>query len=128
MQKMAVENMHEHFVESVICGNHICKDVWQPRVGERLLLEREEGNAHDRFAVCLVKNGTVGGHVPIEVSQLYTGTSYVHGGSITCEVTGRRKHGKGLEVPCVYSFAGSDKLIQKMKKLTSSTCPNSCSY
>jgi hypothetical protein len=38
-----------------------------------------------------------------------------HGGKISCEVTGRRKRGKGLEVPCVYKFLGAEMMIRKMK-------------
>ena len=38
---------------SVIRGHHVYKSIWTPVLGE---VSREEGNAHDRFAVC-VKNG-----------------------------------------------------------------------
>ena len=37
------------------------------------------------------------------------------GGRISCEVTGRRKHGKGLEVPCIYTITGREKKIVKLK-------------
>ena len=40
-----------------------------------------------------------------------------HDGKISCEVTGRRKFGKGLEVPCIYRFLGSEKLVKKMKSI-----------
>ena len=32
------------------------------------------------------------------------------GGLIECEVIGRRKRGKGLEVPCMYKCHGSKQL------------------
>jgi len=50
--------------ESVVRGHHIYKTVWSPTVGEILQLTREEGNAHDHFAVCLVKGEVVVGHIP----------------------------------------------------------------
>ena len=54
--------------ESVIRGHHIFKDVWNPRLGEILLVEREAGNHHDRHAVALLKaDKTLVGHVPKEV-------------------------------------------------------------
>lgn len=45
------------------------------------------------------------------------GTFLSHEGRIICEITGRRKYGKGLEVPCRYNFTGSEKNVKKMKEL-----------
>ena len=39
------------------------------------------------------------------------------GGNGCCEVTGRRKKDKGLEVPCVYTYSGPNKLVKKLKTL-----------
>ena len=44
-----------------------------------------------------------------------------------CEVTGRRKHGKGLEVPCVYKFFGSEKIITKLKDVLYEKSPSTTS-
>ena len=38
----------------------------------------------------------------------------LHGGYIICEVTGKRKKGNGLEVPCIYTFTGTEKLIERI--------------
>ena len=100
--------------ESVIRGHHIFKEVWSPRLGEILLVDKESGNHHDRHAVALLKaDKTPVSHVPREFSR----TFWSHGGKISCEVTGRRKYGKGLEVPCVYKFLGSEKFVKKMKDI-----------
>ena len=53
-------------LESVIRGHHIYKQIWWPLLGEILTLEREEDNNRDKFAVCLLKDATVVGHVPRE--------------------------------------------------------------
>ena len=66
-RKTARSNMAERqagTLESVIPGHHICKQIWQPLVGEMLTLKEEEGNNHDKFAVSLLKHATVLGHVP----------------------------------------------------------------
>ena len=58
------------------------------------------------------------GHVPRGISKLcwhFLG----HNGKVTCEVTGKRKLGKGLEVPCAYKFIGAEKLVVKLKQLLS---------
>ena len=103
--------------ESVIRGHHIFKEIWTPRTGEILLVRMETGNVHDWRAVAvLALDGTVVGHVPREVSRVFW--HYLgHCGKISCEVTGRRKHGKGLEVPCIYKFLGSEKMIEKMRSI-----------
>ena len=53
-----------------------------------------------KFAVSLLKDATVVGHVPREFLQVFW-HFLRHGGTITCEVTGQRRRGKGLEMPCV---------------------------
>ena len=110
--------------ESVICGHHVFKNIWTPRLGEVLLVKQEAGNTHDRRAVALLKaDRTVVGHVPKEFSRVFW-HFLSHGGKISCEVTGRRKYGKGLEVPCVYQFLGSEKIITKMRDILYDKSPS----
>ena len=44
----------------------------------------------------------------------------LNGVHITCEVIGKRKKGNGLEVPCIYTFTGTEKLVERIIKLTTS--------
>ena len=39
-------------------------DKCEPRIGEILCLQRQTENSYDQFAVAVMKNGTVVGHVP----------------------------------------------------------------
>ncbi len=87
-------------LDSVIRGHHIYKTIWTPETGEGLGVAREDGNGHDLFAVCELKSGTTVGHVPREYSKMFHFFLF-HCGRICCEVTGHRKLGKGLEVPCM---------------------------
>ena len=91
--------------ESVIRGHHIYKAVWNPVLGEVHCLALEEGNEHDRFAVCVKRGDEIVGHVLRELSSKVW-HFLRHGGRSSCEVTGRRKRGNGLEVPCRYRFVG----------------------
>ena len=110
--------------ESVIRGHHVFKNIWTPRLGEVLLVKQEAGNTHDRRAVALLKaDRTVVGHVPREFSRVFW-HFLSHGGKISCEVTGRRKYSKGLEVPCVYQFLGSEKIITKMRDILYDKSPS----
>ena len=102
--------------ESVIHGHHIYKSVWSPILGEIVDVDREHGNLHDHYTVCPLKGGSIVGHAPRELAK-YFRFFLAHGETITCEVSGSRKHGEGLEVPCTYTFVGKEKNITKLKEL-----------
>ena len=50
---------------SYIRGYHDYQAVWTPTIGEMLLLKVEPTNPYDDFAVSIVKDGAVAGHVPM---------------------------------------------------------------
>ena len=87
--------------ESVVCGHHVYKAVWTPFVGEILDARREDENSHDS---CVV------GHLPHEYSRI-AWHFLQHGGKISCEITGRRRHGLGLVVPYVYKLLAEDGMV-----------------
>ena len=81
-------------------------------------MEREEGNEHDRYAVAVRKDGRVIGHVPRGSMSKISWFFLRRGGNITCKISGKRKRGHGLEVPCFYIYhCGSSKMVSKLKKL-----------
>ena len=106
--------------ESVVRGHHVYKDVWTPSIGEVLSTTKERRNGHDRFAVAVTQDGTVVGHVPREFSKV-AWHFLSHGGTISCEVTGRRRRDTtarlGLVVPCVYRFQGKEKLVIRLREV-----------
>ena len=111
----------EHFcLESTVRGHHIYKRTWTPFIGEVLQTATERSNEHDRFAIAVAKGSNTVGHIPREISKV-AWYFLQHGGEITCEISGRRKlssiPGKGLEVPCMYTFLGSPKMIKQLVKL-----------
>jgi hypothetical protein len=50
--------------DSCIRGFHVYKDVWNPVVGEIWNAEREKNNPADKYAVSVMKDGNIVGHVP----------------------------------------------------------------
>ena len=75
-------------------GHHVYKNVWTPSIGERLQLRRQDDNDYDDHAVSVMKAETIVGHVPREMSHTFW-QFIMHGGSVGCEITGRRTLGKG---------------------------------
>ena len=56
----------------------------------------ETGNNHEKCAVSVVKRGRIVSNICREL--LWTVWHFIlHGGHVTCEVTGKRKLGNGLE-------------------------------
>ena len=83
---------------------------------EELQLEPESGNVYDQYALGVMKGTVLVGRVPRELSQAFW-LFLSSGGSITCEVTGGRRKGRGLEVPCTYrATAGSKDILKKLKR------------
>ena len=66
----------------------------------------------------VLKEKEVVGHVPRDISK-YCTTALLCGGTIKCEITGRRqnKRGNGLEVPCEYIVKGPFHVILDVEKI-----------
>ena len=118
----------EYFVESCVRGYHVYKDVWSATLGETLLCVAEVGNVHDPYAVAIVHPSPAShtvGHVPRSMSAACH-FFIRRNGSIVCQVTGHRRHSGdlvqgGLEIPCTYTFIGSSKEVNKVRKLLSNS-------
>ena len=115
--------MAESFqLPSCIRGYHVYKDLWNPLLRDQLHCQRERSNDKDRYAIAVVDDGVVVGHLPRKIS-LVCSLFIKRGGTIMCEVTDRRRYSAdllqgGLEVPCMVTFTGSSESTKKLKKLT----------
>ena len=106
-------------IESSVRGHHIYKELWTPFIGEELQTAQEPENGHDPFAVAVLKEGVIVGHVPRDISRVCW-YFLERNNTITCRITDKRQRssvsGKGLEVPCIFMFTGKpihvDKLIR----------------
>ena len=76
-------------------GYHVYNAVWEAVVGDELECRRETSNRVDRYAVVVVKDDTVVGHVPQKISYLCS-LFLRRGGGITCQVIGARKYSTDL--------------------------------
>ena len=65
--------------------------VWDAVIGEHLTCRREPTNESDRYAVTVLKDGNVIGHLPRKVSRVCS-LFLRRGGTISCEVTGTQSN------------------------------------
>ena len=85
-----------------------------------LLLEKslntlmELDNVHDKYAVKVLKNQAVVGHVPREISR-YCSFVLNSGGTMDAAVTVTRENRRenGMEVPCKYKLKGPKTFLSK---------------
>ena len=109
-------------ISSFIRGYHDYQDIWQPLVGEVLLLRREPTNIKDTQAVAIMKSTLVVGHVPANLSVLFSQFLSRTCNKDTVEVTGatvNRGAGYGMEVPCKYRLYGPEAYLERLKKVAS---------
>ena len=59
-----------HEMETCVRGFHVYTAIWEAAVGEELECGREKGNRVDRYAVAIVTDETVVGHVPRKISRM----------------------------------------------------------
>ncbi len=110
-------------VESCVRGHHIYSNVWSPSLGERLQCTREFSNTKDRYAVSVVRLGTIVGHIPRKIAAACA-LFLARNGTISCEVTGICCYSGdlpqgGLEIPCKLTFRWELKVVRKLKALLS---------
>ena len=112
--------MEEKTKEMCVRGYHVYHKVWDAVIGQMLECERETHNEKDRYAVAVMQEGRVVGHLPRKYSRVCS-LFLKKGGSISCTVTGKRRFSAdlnqgGLEIPCLVTFKSSRRNIEKLAK------------
>ena len=107
--------------ECCVRGYHVYKNIWDASIGEELACQREPSNGVDRYAVVVIKDDAVVGHLPKKMARIYS-LFLRRGGVIRCRVAGRRRYSAdlpqgGLEIPCVLILEGKCKELKKFRAL-----------
>jgi len=110
--------MDEFEWSNCVYGYHVYCAIWNAVIGETLDCKREPLNEHDRYAVAVIKDDVVVGHLPRTISRPCS-LFLNRGGQIICTVTGSKRYSAdipqgGLEVPCKLLFKALPKEIQKL--------------
>ena len=131
IQKMLLKNIDQEIelilikqkqydFDSFIRRYHVYMDIWTPKVSdENFCLKSESENQHDKFAVAIVLEERIVGHVPKNVSKLFHQLMKIPNCTIGCKVTGKcvnRGAGYGLEIPVQCRFVGAEKAVEWAKK------------
>lgn len=118
--------MEEAELACCVRGYHVYKTIWAAALGEVLICRREPTNSADRYAVAVLKEEMIIGHLPRKMSKVCS-LFLRRGGSIRCKVTSGRRYSSdlpqgGLEIPCSLLFTGDRKEIMKLRKVVSTKC------
>ena len=114
MASKVVEEGSCYELSSYIRGYHDYQAV------EMLLLKVEPTNPYDDFAMSIVKDGAVVGHVPKYDSRVICFFLKRVESVGFCEVTGSRVNrgvGLGLEIPCTYKLYGRQTYLDQLQTL-----------
>ena len=68
--RVTVEDREEATLRYSIRGYHVYLVVWSAAFGEILRCERELDNVNDRYAVCVMRHGTIIEHLPQQISRV----------------------------------------------------------
>ena len=102
---LSVLPVHRQQPEPVLLGSH----------------PSESDNVFDKFAVAVLKDNIIVGHIPREISRICWYFLQKRQSSIVCRITDHRRlsdvEGKGLVVPCIYIFAGRTAHVERLISL-----------
>ena len=95
-------------------GYHAYMKIWNPVDGAVLVCTRETDNPHDNYAVSIIRNSYVVGHVPLGLSKTFSNFLSLPVSTMLCIVTGKRLNrgaGLGLEILVMYQVRGHEKVL-----------------
>ena len=93
--------------------------IWNSVDGEVLDCTRETDNPHDNYAVSIIRNSYVVGHVPLGLNKTFSNFLSLPASTMLCIVTGKRLN-RGvkleLEIPVMYQARRHEKALQWLEK------------
>ena len=101
---IVIDKANSFSFNSYARGYHAYMKIWNP---------------HDNYAVSIIRNLYVVGHVPLGLSKTFSNFLSLAACTMLCIVTGKRLNrgaGLGLEIPVMYQARGHEKAIQWLEK------------
>ena len=112
-------------IDSYVKGYHEYQGIWVPKVNEKLRTQTEPENTVDKYAVCVLLDEEVIGHLKKGKTGRFAKTVFYFlraDKSInSCTVIVRGKavnlgDGEGMQVPCTLHFKGEKAFIEVLRK------------
>ena len=116
---IVIDKANSFSFNSYARGYHAYMKIWNPVDGEVLVCTRETDNPHDNYAVSIIRNSYVVGHVPLGLSKTFSNFLSLPVSTMLCIVTGKRLNrgaGLGLEILVMYQARGHEKALQWLEK------------
>ena len=99
---------------SYVRGCHAYMKIWNPVDGAVLLCTRETDNPHDNYAVSIIRNSYIEGHVPLGLRKTFSNLFSLPLSTMLCIVTGKKLN-RGtelrLEILVMYQVRGHEKAL-----------------
>ena len=121
---IVIDKANSFSFNSYARGYHAYMKIWNPVDGEVLVCTRETDNPHDNYAVSIIRNSYVVGHVPLGLSKTFSNFLSLPVSTMLCIVTGKRLNrgaGLGLEILVMYQVRGHEKALQWLGKTITKT-------
>ena len=119
---IVIDKANSFSFNSYARGYHAYMKIWNPVDGAVLVCTRETDNPHDNYAVSIIRNSYVVGHVPLGLSKTFSNFLSLPVSTMLCIVTGKRLNrgaGLGLEILVMYQARGHEKALQWLEKTVS---------
>ena len=116
---IVIDKANSFSFNSYARGYHAYMKIWNPVDGAVLVCTRETDNPHDNYAVSIIRNSYVVGHVPLGLSKTFSNFLSLPVSTMLCIVTGKilnRGAGLGLEILVMYQARGHEKALQWLEK------------
>ena len=99
-----------------VTGYHVYQDIWTPEIGEKLSCKEDPENPYDEYAVSVILDTELVGHVPRTISKIITNFLSTDGKvELTILANPKRTRRNGIIVPCLYVLKGSQSIIEDAK-------------
>lgn len=126
-EELPIVLLKEYVLSSHIKGYHAYMDIWLPKIGEFLDTRREPENEFDKYAIAVMQNNVVVGHLTKGRTGRFAKTvsfflQASEDNKCKVEVIGKRVNlgdKEGLQIPCKLHFTGTCKFIDKLKRILS---------
>ena len=107
-------------IGTYVKGYHVYKNIWEPIVNEELEAGMEPDNVMDKYAVCVKRNTSIVGHLPLDKNRkLAKMISYFLRADQDAEwkvvITGKEVNlgdGNGIQVLCKLKISSPRKMVE----------------